>query len=159
TDDFARVAHSTKWVEDEVDHATFGASRQVTSAPSDETEPLVERTVPVEVDGRRFEVKVWLPEVKVAASAAAGPKRPRPVSGTGGHGGAGSGTVSAPMQGTIVKVLVEVGAAVEVGQALLVLEAMKMENNINAETAGTVKEVRVAAGDGVGAGDVLVVIE
>jgi acetyl-CoA/propionyl-CoA carboxylase biotin carboxyl carrier protein len=63
------------------------------------------------------------------------------------------------MQGTIVKVLVAPGDAVEVGQAVLVLEAMKMENHINAETAGTVAEVRVAAGDTVGPGDVLAVIE
>ncbi len=63
------------------------------------------------------------------------------------------------MQGTIVKVLVAVGDTVEAGQALLVLEAMKMENHINAETAGTVTEIRVAAGDTVGTGDVLVVIE
>ena len=48
------------------------------------------------------------------------------------------------MQGTIVKVLVAVGDAVEVGQTICVLEAMKMENNVNAEKAGTVKEVRVA---------------
>jgi biotin carboxyl carrier protein len=63
------------------------------------------------------------------------------------------------MQGTIVKVLVARGDAVEPGQALLVLEAMKMENHINAEGGGTVKEVRVAAGDTVGTGDVLIVIE
>ncbi len=63
------------------------------------------------------------------------------------------------MQGTIVKVLVEVGAAVTSGEALVVLEAMKMENHINAETSGTVKEIRVAAGDSVGTGDVLAVIE
>ena len=63
------------------------------------------------------------------------------------------------MQGTIVKVLVEVGAAVTTGEALVVLEAMKMENHINAETSGTVKEIRVAAGDSVGTGDVLAVIE
>ena len=74
-------------------------------------------------------------------------------------GGGGDGTVSAPMQGTIVKVLVAQGDAVEPGQALLVLEAMKMENHINAERGGTVKEVRVAAGDTVGTGDVLIVIE
>ena len=74
-------------------------------------------------------------------------------------GAAGSGTISAPMQGTIVKVLVAEGDAVEVGQSVLVLEAMKMENHISAEKAGTVKEVRVAAGDTVGTGDVLVVIE
>ena len=63
------------------------------------------------------------------------------------------------MQGTIVKVLVEPGATVEVGQALVVLEAMKMENHINAETSGTVKELRVAAGDSVGTGDILAIIE
>jgi acetyl-CoA/propionyl-CoA carboxylase biotin carboxyl carrier protein len=63
------------------------------------------------------------------------------------------------MQGTIVKVLVEVGAAVESGQAILVLEAMKMENNINAERSGTISEVKVAPGDAVSTGDVLAIIE
>ena len=62
------------------------------------------------------------------------------------------------MQGTIVKVLVEVGAAVEAGQPVVVLEAMKMENQIQAEVAGTVSQVKVAPGDTVGAGDVVVVI-
>ena len=62
------------------------------------------------------------------------------------------------MQGTSVKTLVAVGDAVEVGQAVVVLEAMKMENHINAEKAGTVSEVRVSPGDTVGPGDVLVVI-
>jgi acetyl-CoA/propionyl-CoA carboxylase biotin carboxyl carrier protein len=77
---------------------------------------------------------------------------------TGSGAAAGDGTVSAPMQGTIVSVLVDVGATVEVGQAILVLEAMKMENHINAEKAGTISEVRVSPGDTVGTGDVLVVI-
>ena len=58
-----------------------------------------------------------------------------------------------------MKVMVAVGDAVAVGQAVLVLEAMKMENHINAETGGTVREVRVQAGDTVGTGDVLVVVE
>jgi biotin carboxyl carrier protein len=62
------------------------------------------------------------------------------------------------MQGTIVKVLVAIGDAVEAGQTVTVLEAMKMENNITAETAGTVSEVRVAPGDAVAAGDVVIVI-
>jgi biotin carboxyl carrier protein len=56
-------------------------------------------------------------------------------------------------------VLVEVGQAVEVGQPVCVLEAMKMENNIAADKAGTVTEVKVAAGQSVGSGDVVVVIE
>jgi biotin carboxyl carrier protein len=63
------------------------------------------------------------------------------------------------MQGTIVKVLVAVGDTVDAGQSVLVLEAMKMENHINAEKSGTVQEVRVAEGDTVGTGDVLLVIE
>ncbi len=63
------------------------------------------------------------------------------------------------MQGTVVKMLVSVGRPVEVGQTICVLEAMKMENNVNAEKAGTVTEVRVAAGDPVGPGDVIAVIE
>jgi acetyl-CoA/propionyl-CoA carboxylase biotin carboxyl carrier protein len=161
--DFAAVAHSTKWVEDEIDQAIFVPTDATPigagAADTEEAEPLVERTVPVEVDGKRFSVKLWLPESPAGAPA---PRkrstRPRP-GGAGASGAGGSGTISAPMQGTIVKVLVAVGDAVEAGQAVLVLEAMKMENHINAETAGTVKEIRVAAGDSVGTGDVLAVIE
>jgi acetyl-CoA/propionyl-CoA carboxylase biotin carboxyl carrier protein len=162
TEAFADVKHSTKWVEDEVDAATFteaAAPEAVAADGAEEAEPLLERTIPVEVDGKRYSVKLWLPE---AAAGTATPKkrsaRPRPGAGASG-GAAGSGTISAPMQGTIVKLLVAEGDAVEVGQSVLVLEAMKMENHISAEKAGTVKEVRVAAGDTVGTGDVLVVIE
>jgi acetyl-CoA/propionyl-CoA carboxylase biotin carboxyl carrier protein len=159
--DFAAATHSTKWVEDEVDAAAFASSAAEPVAPSvdgDElADALVERTVPVEVDGKRFSVKLWLPDAPAAAPGRRRAPRPRP-SGGGVGGAAGSGTIVAPMQGTIVKVLVAVGDAVEVGQAVLVLEAMKMENRINAETSGTVTEVRVAAGETVGTGDVLVVI-
>ena len=63
------------------------------------------------------------------------------------------------MQGTIVKVLVEVGQVVEIGEGVVVLEAMKMENQINAEKAGTVKEIKVTVGDTVGGGDLLAIIE
>ncbi|MFI5045828.1 MAG: acetyl-CoA carboxylase biotin carboxylase subunit [Acidimicrobiia bacterium] len=160
---FAASAHSTKWVEDEVDGALFAATAASPATASIDGDgpqaELVEQTVPVEVDGKRFTVKVWLPE---GASGGGAPRkraaRPRPT-GAGAGGGAGSGTISAPMQGTIVKVLVEEGDAVDAGQAVLVLEAMKMENHINAETSGTVREIRVGEGDTVGTGDVLVVIE
>jgi acetyl-CoA/propionyl-CoA carboxylase biotin carboxyl carrier protein len=161
--DFAAGNHSTKWVEEELDASMFAAASTPTvEAPPDDaaTEELTERTVPVEVNGKRFAVRVWLPEMVASASAAPAKRaaRPKPAS-SGAAGGGGDGTISSPMQGTIVKVLVEAGQAVEVGQAVLVLEAMKMENHINAEKAGTVKEVRVAAGDTVGTGDVLVIIE
>ena len=69
-----------------------------------------------------------------------------------------TGDVVAPMQGTIVKVLVEVGQEVKPGDAVVVLEAMKMENQLQADKAGTVKAINVQAGDKVGAGDVLVII-
>jgi acetyl-CoA/propionyl-CoA carboxylase, biotin carboxylase, biotin carboxyl carrier protein len=164
---FREVTHSTKWVEEEVDQSQFAAHTRDTTAlkvppaEGDAAAPLVEQTVPVEVDGRRYRVKVWLPEVpaRTASSGTQPRSRPKPAV-TGGSGGSGgSGTVTAPMQGTIVKVLVELGAEVVLGEALVVLEAMKMENHINAETSGTVKEIRVAAGDSVGTGDVLAVIE
>jgi acetyl-CoA/propionyl-CoA carboxylase biotin carboxyl carrier protein len=63
------------------------------------------------------------------------------------------------MQGTVVKVLVKPGDTVGAGQAVCVLEAMKMENNIVSELAGTVTEVRVKAGQSVGSGDVIAVIK
>jgi len=63
------------------------------------------------------------------------------------------------MQGTVAAVLVAVGDEVESGQSLLVLEAMKMENQIRTEGAGRVAEVRVEAGSTVGIGDILAIIE
>jgi acetyl-CoA/propionyl-CoA carboxylase biotin carboxyl carrier protein len=164
---FVEGKHSTKWLEEEVDPALLAGAPSMAdlSAPVDVDEggePLVARSVPVEVDGRRFEVKVWLPESPAPAAggtgSAGGRPRGRPRSSAGGSGAAGSGEVAAPMQGTIVKTLVAVGDAVAIGQAVVVLEAMKMENHVNAERAGTVSEVRVAPGDTVGTGDVLVVI-
>ena len=140
--DFAAGTHSTKWVEDEVDAAVFAAPAAAAPSAAEAAQPdepeLTEQTVTVEVDGKRYTVRMWLPE----PPAGGAPKRrsaARPRAGTAGAGGAtGSGTLSAPMQGTIVKVLVTEGETVEAGQAVLVLEAMKMENHINAETSGTV---------------------
>ena len=63
------------------------------------------------------------------------------------------------MQGTIVKVSVEVGQSVDVGDTIVILEAMKMENSVTADRAGTVKSLSVTAGDSVSAGDVVAVIE
>jgi len=71
----------------------------------------------------------------------------------------GRGKIAVPMQGTITKVLVAVGDTVEAGQPVCVLEAMKMENNINADKAGTVAEVKVSPGQSVGTGDIVVVVD
>jgi biotin carboxyl carrier protein len=73
----------------------------------------------------------------------------------GGDGGAAV-TVRAPIPGRVVKVLVKGGDAVKAGQTLVVLEAMKMENELRAPRAGTVTEVRAAEGTAVEAGQELV---
>ena len=96
------------------------------------------------VEGRA--VKLWNPAMSASASAAV-------------HGGLAGGDVVAPMQGTILKVLVEEGAAVTHGTALVVLEAMKMETTISATSDGTVSQLRVAPGDTVRSGEVLAVVE
>ena len=62
------------------------------------------------------------------------------------------------MPGKVLKVLVQPGAAVTAGQLVLVLEAMKMENEIFAPAAGSVSEVRCKEGDSVNTGDVLLVV-
>ena len=157
--DFAAVTHSTKWVEEVLDLSHIGTAPIAPASTEDEA-PLVQRNTTVEVNGRRFDVKIWVPEsTGVAAPSAKAKKTPRSASGSGGGAGSGSGQVAVPMQGTIVKVLVEVGQAVEAGQSVVVLEAMKMENQIEADKSGTIKAVNVKPGDTVGAGDVVVVIE
>jgi acetyl-CoA/propionyl-CoA carboxylase biotin carboxyl carrier protein len=163
--DFINIEHSTNWVETKLDLSGISSAPATpTAAPgSDEEGPRVRRDVDVEVNGRRYAVSLWVPEsapVAVAGAPAArkSSARPRAGGGAAAASAAGSGSVTVPMQGTIVKVLVAVGDTVTAGQAVTVLEAMKMENNITTETAGEVTEVRVKPGDAVGAGDVVVVV-
>jgi acetyl-CoA/propionyl-CoA carboxylase biotin carboxyl carrier protein len=158
--DFRAMQHSTKWVEETLDLSGLAGPASA-PAPADDAAALVQRSTVVEVNGKRFDVKLWVPDVPMVAAgtpAKAASKKAARSAGSDGAGGAANGKVEVPMQGTIVKVLVELGQAVEAGQAVVVLEAMKMENQIAAETAGTVKEIKVAAGDTVGAGDVVVVV-
>lgn len=161
--DFAAVTHSTKWVEETLDLTGVGGKAESTEAPAKENDDdpdLIKRTTTVEVNGKRFDVAMWVPDQPlVAAGAAPAKKREKRASGGSGSSGGGSGSIEAPMQGTIVKVMVEAGESVEAGAGVVVLEAMKMENQINADVAGTVKEIKVSAGDTVGGGDVLLVIE
>ncbi len=161
--DFADVTHSTKWVEERLDLSGVTAPAAPTPAADDEqAEPLVRRQATVEVNGKRFDVSLWVPETAAAtaaAPAAAKARKPRRAGGAASGSAAGSGNVTVPMQGTIVKVVVEVGQQVEIGQPVVVLEAMKMENQIAAEKAGTVKEIKVSPGDTVGGGDVVAIIE
>ena len=88
----------------------------------------------------------------MAAAPAAAAAAPAPVV-------AGDGTpVTAPMPGNVLKVLVKPGEAVSEGQTVVILEAMKMENEINAPCAGTVKQIVADVGSFVATGDTLVLI-
>jgi acetyl-CoA/propionyl-CoA carboxylase biotin carboxyl carrier protein len=154
--DFVANEHSTKWVEETLDLSGVG------SAPvggADDDAPKVKRDLDVEVNGKRFSVSMWVPESAPVAAGGAAPRARRSGGGGGAGASAGSGEVAVPMQGTIVKVMVAVGDEVEAGDPIVVLEAMKMENNVTAEKAGTIKEIRVAEGDSVGGGDIVAVIE
>lgn len=154
--DFAAFDHSTKWLEEIVDLSAIGTTAVAEIEETDE--PKVKRDVDVEVNGKRFSVSMWVPESAGTPGATHAPRARRSGRGASGSG-SGSGDVTVPMQGTIVKVLVAVGDTVDVGDAIVVLEAMKMENNVTAEKAGTIKEIRVGEGDSVGGGDIVAVIE
>jgi acetyl-CoA/propionyl-CoA carboxylase, biotin carboxylase, biotin carboxyl carrier protein len=155
--DFAEAKHSTKWVEDVLDLSGLSVAPPEAAPAADDAIPTVQRDVTAEVDGRRFAVKLWVPDLGPVAAPQGVPRPKRAAQAAAGA--SGSGDVAVPMQGTIVKVLVAVGDTVEVGQTICLLEAMKMENAVNAEKDGVIKEVRVAAGASVGAGDIVAVIE
>jgi acetyl-CoA/propionyl-CoA carboxylase biotin carboxyl carrier protein len=127
--------------------------------PTDNASPsavrVTERVRTVEVDGRRFEVRVSEPEPGWRALARRRRERVR----DGSTGAAGSEAVVSPMQGTVLAVPVADGDEVESGQVICVVEAMKMENEVHAHRAGTVRSLSVGPGAGVTTGQVICTIE
>src|SRR5262249_46267689 len=99
----------------------------------------------IEVDGERYEIRVEDETRYVIRTR-------------GGKVAAGGQVLKSPMPGKVVHIAVEAGQSVAPGDALVVLEAMKMENKFRATVAGQVKEIRVQVGQAVNAGDVLMVI-
>jgi Acetyl/propionyl-CoA carboxylase, alpha subunit len=130
-EEFIAGTHTTRTVE------TGALAVLETEDPDDPADVLL-------VEGHS--VLLWNPAMAVSASAAV-------------HGVASKGGLVAPMQGTILSVFVEQGQTVEAGDAICVLEAMKMETTISAPVSGVIKELNVAAGDTATAGTVLAVIE
>ncbi|HEX4109902.1 MAG TPA: acetyl-CoA carboxylase biotin carboxylase subunit [Solirubrobacteraceae bacterium] len=131
--------------------------------PEEEGEETVEQKYTVEVSGRRFDVKVIGPPpvgggVAVNGAGVAAARKPRRERSRAGAGGGGGDSLPSPMQGTVLRVAVEKGAAVQEGALVAVIEAMKMENEITAHKAGTVSELPIEAGAAVSLGDTLAVI-
>ncbi|MCZ4559289.1 acetyl/propionyl/methylcrotonyl-CoA carboxylase subunit alpha [Rhodococcus sp. IEGM 1401] len=152
----------TRWIETEWDNQVppFTAGQ-----PLDDDEVLPRQSVVVEVGGRRVEVS--LPgELSLGGGGnnggPAGAVRRKPKARTRGGAGAGAASgdaVTAPMQGTVVKVAVDEGQTVDAGDLIAVLEAMKMENPVNAHKAGTITGLTVTAGDAITQGTVLAEIK
>jgi len=126
---------------------------------------VVESVYTVEVSGKRFDVRV-LGAGNHAQPAAApmtpavarqAPRRRRREE-AHAHAGASGDTLTSPLQGTVFKVLAEVGSVVEPGALICVIEAMKMENEITAHKAGVISELPIEVGVSVSAGDALAVI-
>ena len=159
--DFAAFQHSTKWVETVLDLKDVSSKPAKAPEPLEGEEPKVRRDVDVEVNGKKFSVSMWVPESAGAPAASGGAAKPKPrrAASGGASAAAASGSLTAPMQGTIVKVTVAEGDEVAEGDTICVLEAMKMENAITADKAGKVAKLNVEAGQSVGSGDVLAVIE
>jgi acetyl-CoA/propionyl-CoA carboxylase biotin carboxyl carrier protein len=124
--------------------------------------PAERNNVVVEVGGKRIEVS--LPKrlltggAASAATAGSAPKR-KSSGGSNSGGGASGNAVKSPMQSTVVKIAVNVGDTVNEGDLVIVLEAMKMEQPMNAHKSGTVKAISAEVGVTVPAGTVLLEIE
>ena len=135
------------------------ASMEIEASPGvrggEATEPIAQE-VEVEVNGKLFRVKVYGDKEEGRGAPGTPPRR---KGGATQRAAMGGGAVVAPMQGTIVKVLVEEGQEISPDQAVCILEAMKMESEIRAQRSGKVREVLVEAGKTVRSGEPLVVLE
>ena len=124
-----------------------------------EINSVEEQTIQLEVNGTPYSVLVDK-EIKQQKT----PKLVRSVAVPSTDQGAAvkatskTGTIKSPLPGAILDIFVKPGDKVTVGQRILLLEAMKMENNIESDKAGTVTEIKISKGDAVMEGDVLIVI-
>ncbi|MDR6862330.1 biotin carboxylase N-terminal domain-containing protein [Phycicoccus sp. 3266] len=146
----------TRWIETEFDNQIQPYAGPVADAPEEAGE---RQTVVVEVGGKRLEVVLPGGLSLGGGGTAAKKKAPRRSSSAKGGGAASGDSLTAPMQGTIVKIAVEEGQQVEAGELVVVLEAMKMEQPINAHKAGTVTGLAAEVGQTVTNGAVLAEIK
>jgi acetyl-CoA/propionyl-CoA carboxylase biotin carboxyl carrier protein len=125
---------------------------------SEAAEPAERERVVVEVGGKRVEV-VLPGGLGASAPAAGGAKKPKRSGGKSAGAAASGDSLTAPMQGTVVKVTVEEGQTVSTGDQIVVVEAMKMEQPINAHKDGVITGLSIEVGATVTSGEVIATIE
>jgi len=141
----------TRWIETE-----WAGGVPPFGAPAAAGEPAERETVVVEVGGKRIEVS--LPKTLLSSTPAAATRRPaarRSAGGAAASGSGGAAALTAPMQGTIVKVAVSDGDTVQEGDVVVVVEAMKMEQPLQAHRDGTISGLSAEVGATVTAGAVI----
>jgi acetyl-CoA/propionyl-CoA carboxylase biotin carboxyl carrier protein len=176
-EEFVAGTHTTKYLDEELDPARIAEAQEKwgsgdTSSEDGEDAETTERNFTVEVNGKRFEVNLeeeGAPAIPTPETGGSGGRsRPSGAGDSSDDGGddadtpeipEGGESIAVDMQGTVLSVDVEVGDEVAAGDTVAVLEAMKMENDIDAERGGTVSQVLVEEGESVDMGDVLVVLE
>jgi acetyl-CoA/propionyl-CoA carboxylase biotin carboxyl carrier protein len=148
--EFRTSAHTTNWLERALTDVDFPSHVDIQPAPGGQSAARP-ADILVEVDGQRVPVRIF-DERRATA--------PRSPSASAAHHGEHvHGEIRAPMQGTILKVLVEKGQEIRAGEVVCILEAMKMENHIASTRDGEVTELPMRAGQVVETGQVLAVID
>jgi acetyl-CoA/propionyl-CoA carboxylase biotin carboxyl carrier protein len=149
TDEFRHGTHTTTWLERALKGAELPGAAPV--APASEPRQAVPAELIVELDGRRVPIRIFDHRRDTAPKT---PSRHETHHGPGVHS-----VIEAPMQGTILRILVEAEQEIEAGDVICILEAMKMENAIPAPRDGVVSELPIKAGQVVQPGQTLAVID
>jgi acetyl-CoA/propionyl-CoA/long-chain acyl-CoA carboxylase, biotin carboxylase, biotin carboxyl carrier protein len=153
TEDFREGRHHTRFVEMALEKAELSVFEEGRTGPgAGASQDVAPSTIVVEVGGRRVSVRIFDP-------AAKGAPRPPVTGAKASHTHHAGDVIVAPMQGTILQVMVEEGQTIAAGDVVCILEAMKMENHIVATRDGTVATLPVSAGQVVDTGQTLAVIE
>ncbi len=119
--------------------------------------------IEMEVNGSNYSVEVDrsiqpVKTPKLVRARAVPSTDTTPSEGTGTRVSKGAGTIKAPLPGTVINIHCKVGDKISMGQKLITLEAMKMENNIDSDKEGTITTIRVSQGQSVMEGDVMIEI-